>query len=580
MFRREKPVDRSEDLALSAKSAWSLAIADFYHPPLPDPVIEHSDEVTSYFYINSANWTVHLNTAGVPMHLDPAAATSFLHSICHHEIQHYLVCPYDGVTNGMLFSAARRYLDDSMAMFACNIYADLVVDSALLKRFPRLTHERIKMSIHDSSLRTRDHSPIWKLIVSTYRTMWGFPIPAGVDIDSATVIAAEAITKIARESINIEGKWPKAVGKIAKIIAEWMPEDDMLASDSGSSSDTSGEGEGSGRPVQISVPLDVDSIMGSPVENRNGDLARKCLDSDSLPDKEKEMERLAIEVENRGGDLRDLESVYILAGVGGYDKDWVRFWYRAKVRGLLRFDVAEKKPSGAVPLTPITWRIGDPIEELDIVQSLQAFPVLVPNMSTRRWSKTYMMGEEIKYSLPDLLLVIDSSGSMTWSMGSSKISGDYHTALVSAFAALDYAHRRGKQIAAINFSAGTRKCRWTRERKDIERILLTYQGGGTVVPSKLITEYCNAADSNVMGIILTDAEVSNLSAFTKSVKTLTRHGHKMFIFHIGADKQSKPNATTKQLMKAGATVIPVSSVKDLPGLVVKEVKAVYGNSEG
>jgi hypothetical protein len=31
-------------------------------------------------------------------------------------------------------------------------------------------------------------------------------------------------------------------------------------------------------------------------------------------DLEKEMERLAVEVEQRGGDLRDLEGVYLVAG--------------------------------------------------------------------------------------------------------------------------------------------------------------------------------------------------------------------------------------------------------------------------
>ncbi|MHA1576588.1 MAG: hypothetical protein ACTSU3_04440 [Candidatus Thorarchaeota archaeon] len=570
MIGEKESTSESDNLEVSAKRAWFLAVADFYHPPLPDPVIEHSEEATSFFYITSDDWTVHLNTAGVPLNLDSNNAEAFLHSICHHEIQHYLLCPYDGVTNGMMFSAARRHLSDSMAMFVCNIFADLVVDSALLKRFLTLTHERIKMSINDSSLRTRDHSPLWKLIVSTYRAMWGFPIPSGIDIDAATFSASEEITKVARNFITQETKWPTATGKIAKIIADWMPDDEeQLIND---------EGDGSGQSVTVRIPLDVDGIMGSPVENRNGDLARRCLDSDSARDLDREMEELAIEVESRGGDLQDLESVYILAGAGGHDKTWISFWYRAKTRRFLRFDVSEKKLTGAIPLTPMTWRLGDPIEELDLVQSLQAFPVIVPNMSTRRWLRTDMHGDQINESIPDLLLVIDSSGSMTWSMGKRKISGDYHTALVSAFAAMDVALRKGKQLAAINFSVGTRKCRWTRDRKDIERVLLSYQGGGTIVPVDLISKYCKEADANAMVLILTDAEVANLEPFLSTVKILSRQGHKVFIFHIGSQKNEKPSKTVRGLMKAGATVIPVSSVKDLPGLVVKEVRSVYNNS--
>jgi len=569
MIGEKESTSESDNLEVSAKRAWFLAVADFYHPPLPDPVIEHSEEATSFFYITSDDWTVHLNTAGVPLNLDSNNAEAFLHSICHHEIQHYLLCPYDGVTNGMMFSAARRHLSDSMAMFVCNIFADLVVDSALLKRFLTLTHERIKMSIHDSSLRTRDHSPLWKLIVSTYRAMWGFPVPSGIDIDTATFSASEEITTVARNFIAQETKWPTATGKIAKIIADWMPDDEeQLIND---------EGDGSGQSVTVRIPLDVDGIMGSPVENRNGDLARRCLDSDSARDLDREMEELAIEVESRGGDLQDLESVYILAGAGGHDKTWIRFWYRAKTRRFLRFDVSKKKLTGAIPLTPMTWRLGDPIEELDLVQSLQAFPVIVPNMSTRRWLRTDMHGDQINESIPDLLLVIDSSGSMTWSMGKRKISGDYHTALVSAFAAMDVALRKGKQLAAINFSVGTRKCRWTRDRKDLERVLLSYQGRGTIVPVDLIAKYCHEANADTMVLILTDAEVANLEPFLSTVKILSRQGHKIFIFHIGSKQKEKPGKTVRNLIIAGATVIPVSSVKDLPGLVVSEVQRTYSH---
>ncbi|MHA1576788.1 MAG: vWA domain-containing protein [Candidatus Thorarchaeota archaeon] len=566
MIRETESTSESDNLEVSAKRAWSLAIADFYHPPLPEPVIEYSEDATSFFYITSNDWTVHLNTAGVPLNLDSNVAEGFLHSICHHEIQHYLLCPYDGVTNGMMFSAARKHLNDSMAMFVCNIFADLVVDSALLKRFPALTHERIKISIHDSSIRTRDHSPLWKLIVSTYRTMWGFPVPSGIDIDMATYTASEAITKIARDYISQENRWTTATGKIAKIVADWMPDDEeQLRQD---------DGDGSGQSITVQIPLDVDGIMGSPIEDRNGDLARRCLDPEASRDLDREMEELAIEVECRGGDLQDLESVYILAGAGAYGKSWIRFWYRAKTRRFLRFDVSEKKLTGAIPLTPMTWRLGDPIEELDLVQSLQAFPVIVPNMSTRRWLRTDLYGDQIENSLPDLLLVIDSSGSMTWSMGKRKISGDYHTALVSAFAAMDTALQKGSRVSAINFSSNIRTCRWTRDRSEIEDILMAYQGGGTVMPVKQIKQFCEDAGSEVMTVIITDAEVSNWNPFVKTVRQLTRRGHKIFIFHIGA-KKGKTTKAGKALMKVGGVVIPVESIKELPGLVVSEVQRTY-----
>ena len=67
-----------ESLQGIARTAWFQALRDFYHPPLPEPEIEHDKNKASYFYIDPQNWRVHLNTVGVPLHLHPAEAESYL----------------------------------------------------------------------------------------------------------------------------------------------------------------------------------------------------------------------------------------------------------------------------------------------------------------------------------------------------------------------------------------------------------------------------------------------------------------------------------------------------------------------
>ncbi len=567
-------MERSTSLGVIARRAWARAVSDFYNPPLPEPIVENNESGSSYFYIDSATWTVHLNTAGVPLHNNPDQAEPYLRSICHHEIQHYLLCPFDGVTNGLMFSAARQYVANDIAMFVCNVFADLVVDTTLLKRFPSLTRDRITNSIADSSLRTTDHSPFWLLVISTYKWMWDFSIPERVDIDDATIEASKRIVDVASRCIDDERKWPSATGEIAKIIAEWLPDDAMPPRKSGPKEGSADGQPGGGSLAPVKVPPDLDGIMGSPTEDRNGDRARRCTNPDQTVSPDSEMERLAIEVEDRGGSLRDLESVYIMAGAGTGSREWIRFWYRAKVRGLLKFNITHRRPQGSIPLTPSNWRLGDPVEELDVVQSLQAFPVLVPNMSTRRWITSISFGEGARVALPDLLVVLDSSGSMTWAMGPKNLRGPYHVALVSALAAVDTALRKGSHVAAINFSGNILQCGWGRERSEIESTLLAYQGGGTIMPVKTIKTLCDEATSNVMSIIITDAGISNWAPFMKTIRYLSREGHKIFIFHIGS-KKSKASKAGIELVKSGATVIPVSSVGDLQGLVVSEVRKVY-----
>ncbi|MHA1771618.1 MAG: hypothetical protein ACTSYL_05405 [Candidatus Thorarchaeota archaeon] len=561
-----------------ARKAWFQALSDFYSPPLPEPVIEHSDEATSFFYVDDKTWTIHINTAGVPHYMTPAEAEPFLRSICHHELQHYLVCPYDTVTSAMMFARARRHVNNATAMFVCNLFADLVVDSLLLRRFPQLTHDRILSSIHESAIRGETHSDLWVLIVTCYRVMWGFPIPRSVSVPDDTFEAAEAIVAVTKKYRDNERKWPKATEEIAKIISQWRHSDDEQLSGAGGDFAGGEEGgdEGGDRRIEITIPLDVDAIMGSPVEIRNGEVARRCADPSQTPNSDDELARLASDVESRGGDLDDLRAVLLLLGAGTYGRGWTRFWYRAKVRRLIRIDVHEQRPEGAIPLTPQVWRLGDPIEELDLVQSLQAFPVLVPNMSTRRWLRIESFGDTESRTPPDLLIVIDSSGSMTWSMSRTRLSGEYHLALISAFGAMNFAFARGCRVAAINFSVETRIAKWSRNRQTIEDVLLSYQGGGTIMPVGDMIHLCDEARRPVLVLMITDAEVDNGPEMVSAVKHLSSRGHHVFMFHIHAGEDENHIQLQKRLLNAGARIVPVNNQSDLVGLVLRDTRAVYG----
>ncbi len=559
---------RVEHLFEIAKAAYARALADFYFPPLPKPAIEYDPDSASFFYIDSDEWAVHLNLTGVPLHLTDEESFDYLRGISHHELQHYLLCPYDDITSGMMFARARRHVDDEHAMFVCNLFADLVVDSHLLNQFPRLAHDRITLSIHDSATRMKEHSKIWELIVCCYRVMWGFPIPPVVQVDPETYALAEKIVEVTRAYINKENKWHIATEKIAELLEEWLPK-----------TSTMGDGirveAGPGQAEKtVFVPLDVDAIMGSPIENRSGDRARKCNRQDSEQSARSEMERMATEVEARGGNLEDLEGVLLLAGFGDARDEWLHFWYRAKARSAVRFEIKKRVVTGATPLVPELWRLGDPVEELDIVQSLQAFPVLVPNMSTRKWLRVTSFGEIPSKDIPDMLIVIDSSGSMSYNLSNGRLSGIYHLAIISAFSALDFAMRTGRRAAAINFSSGFKTCDWTNERMEVEKIILSYQGSGTVAPVKKIKELCEANRSDVMIIMITDAEIYNWDSLVSVVRDRVRHGDSFFLFHIGA-KKDKPLETHRELSAVGGNVIPVPSAKALVGLVVREVREVY-----
>jgi hypothetical protein len=160
-------------------------------------------------------------------------------------------------------------------------------------------------------------------------------------------------------------------------------------------------------------------------------------------------------------------------------------------------------------------------------------------------------------------------------MSSEHVAGPYHTALVAAFAAMNFAVLNGRRMAAINFSDGTKVSNWSTERSDVERVLLAYQGGGTVAPVKVIEEVCSSNEANVLALIITDAEVSNWSRLVQTMASLTREGHRLVFFHIGGGSSARDKKTHESLTAAGASVHAIRSTKDLPGLVVREVRSVY-----
>ena len=194
----------------------------------------------------------------------------------------------------------------------------------------------------------------------------------------------------------------------------------------------------------------------------------------------------------------------------------MRYWYRSISRKLIKFKIETPKRLGSIPSYITTWRISDPIEELDVRSSLEIMPILIPGVTTKKWVRKGIYGVEEGKSIPDLLIVIDSSGSMDWEGESVNIrsKSPYHLALIGAFAALYIASKKNAYVAVINFSSGYRTCPWTREIVQAENTLLAYQGGGTTFPVAEFIRIINMHEQQrrnvpILVLIITDSEIYN-----------------------------------------------------------------------
>lgn len=545
-----------------AKIAFNKALAEFYYPPLNEPNYVFDYTHLEGFYIDpESKWQITMNLVNTPLFKDDQEYIDYFYSVSLHEISHYQVIPYDGLIHAKLLRAAMEHVNQNYAPIVVNVFADLIIDTKIYRKYPELITWEIKVTYDylKSKGKLCDFS---KFLFRAYERLWDIELLEDQtlkDMDTLT----EKVSKIILKDFVDESTWEKKVSTVARYLNNLIQDTFSLVGKNGSI-DKGKERRKSPGGAFVEVPKDVLEAMGDPLESKNSDKLKEG-NEDELRQKAEEFAK-NIPYSEFGGPARQ-------AGIL-LDGQPLATWYRGLAKNLIEIKIFEEKSGGQLPVYPEVWRIGDRIEELDIVQSLLASPVIIPNLTTRKWSYKEGPGILIEKQIPDLLIVLDSSGSMRWNYTSriERGRGPYHTALIAAFAALHYAATKGAKFSVINFSSIAEICQWTSDYKKAERILLRYQGGGTVLPVKQIAQQCSKAERKSLIFIITDFGIYNWSKSKKTLTDLAQKGHKIIGFFIGASKIPKDKFGT---LLDKVTFYGIKNPKDLIDLVVIEVKKYY-----
>ncbi|MHA1728668.1 MAG: hypothetical protein ACTSWY_08030 [Promethearchaeota archaeon] len=595
------PKDEKKKLILG-KEAWEASLKFFHNPAIPDPIFVFDKKKFIGFFIELNTWKTILNLANCPHLILDKEILNYYQALSLHEISHYIVCPYDLLTNARLVKAALKHVPERQSPIVVNFFADLLVDMKLYRKKPKIMEEELRQSLKmtqniGKNKQEKNHSKIFKLLVKCYEIMWNINLNLlQTEYEEITPLA-DRIRSIIMKDFEDFTTWEKKVKKIAKLLEnilkeEFQPPIAKSAPGRGEYLDENNNGESewgydlsaggldeSGK--YMSVPLDVQIMAGNPLEIKskaqNADeeffkgeeKGRRRSRSDSAEQRDAEI--LAQEM-----NLTDFISVNRVMGLVPRTQA-IACYYRGISKNLIEIKMLQKKPSGSIPIGIEPWRVGDPIEKLDILQTLLVSPKVIPNITTRKWIMKDGPGIEMELALPDLLLVIDSSGSMEWKPFNSrkKNNSPYHIALVASFAALHYALRKGAKIAAINFSSDFNEQLWTRESRKIEKILLNYQAMGTTLPIKEIKKMVQKAERKSLIILITDFEIFNWKDAFSDIVSILNMGHKMIGFFIGGNSSELKSHEFEELGNSGAKFYPVKKVDDLIGLVIKEVKDTY-----
>ncbi len=545
-----------------AKIAFDKALAEFYFPPLNEPNYVFDYTHLEGFYIDPEHrWQITMNLANTPLFKDNNEYIDYFHIISLHEISHYQIIPYDGLINAKLLRAAMLHVNQKFAPIIVNIFADLIIDTKLYQKYPSLI--KWEMEVTYKHLKSKGSiSNLTKFLFRAYEKLWKEDVLHDETLKEMDSLA-EKVTKTILKDFEDETTWEKKVSLIAKYLNNLIQDTFTLIGTGGILDKNKEKRKGPGG-VFIEVPKDVLEVMDNPLENKNADKLKQG-NEDDLRQKSEDFAK-DIPYSEFGGPARQ-------AGIL-IDGNALATWYRGSAKNLIEIKIFEQKPGGQLPVYPEVWRIGDRIEQLDVVQSLLNSPIMIPNITTRKWAFREGTGHLVEKQIPDLLIVLDSSGSMGWNYisRSTRGKGPYHTALIAAFASLHFAASKGAKFSIINFSNRADICQWTSDYKKAEHTLLRYQGGGTFLPIKQISNQCGKADRNVLVFIITDFGIYNWSKAKKVMIDLAQKGHKIVGFFIGSKKI--PINKFKNLLDK-VTFYGIGNPKDLINLVIQEVKKNY-----
>ncbi len=558
---RDLKIEENKIIKL-AKIAFNKALAEFYFPPLSEPKFVFDYTHLEGFYIDPENkWQITMNLANTPLFKDDQEYIDYFHIISLHEVSHYQIIPYDGLIHAKLLRAAMKHVNQNFAPIVVNIFADLIIDTKLYKNYAKLI--TWEMEVTYKHIKSKGSvSNFTKFLFRAYEKMWGKNILNDDTLKEMDSIAAQ-VSIVILKNFEDESTWEKKVTSVARYLKN-LVNDTFSLIGTGGSLDKNKEKRKSPGGATIEVPKDVLEVMDNPLETKNSDKLKEG-NEDELRQKAEEFAK-NIPYSEFGGPARQ-------AGIL-VDGAPLTTWYRGIAKNLIEIKIFEEKSGGQIPVYPEVWRIGDRIEELDIVQTLLNSPVIIPNVTTRKWAFKEGPGHLIEKQIPDLLIVLDSSGSMRWNYTSrtDRGRGPYHTALVASFASLHFAASEGAKFSIINFSNRADICQWTSDYKKAEKTLLSYQGGGTFLPFKQIANQCNKADRKVLVFIITDFGIYNWSSAKKIMIELAQKGHKIVGFFIGST--TIPKNKFKDLLDK-VTFYGLKTAKDLINLVIKEVKKYY-----
>lgn len=402
--------------------------------------------------------------------------------ILAHEIGHHVFAPGNVTDQFRLLARIRRGLPtlEQHAPMVANLYADLIIND----RLQRQSDFRLA-DIYRRLARPEDGKPsgglVWNLYLRIYEKLWKLePGALGtLPNDDQTEADAWLGARLVRVYAN---DWMTGAGRFAALLLHYLVEDADKAPKRGISRLLDTTDAAAGAKPFGGLEIEANEIDGAlhPAEDPRVTGA----DNSEEPASEQRQIRDAEEDQVSRRQVREpFEYGEIVRSAGirlSAHEIAIRYYRERALPYLVPFPVRRVPESPEPQLEGLeVWEIGEPLDEIDWLQSVMQSPRPVPGITTVR----RLYGQE-QSSTPqrrpiDLDLYVDSSGSMP----DPQVQTSYPS-LAGAIVALS-ALRAGSAVQVTLWSGKQQFMHtsgFVRDEHDILRVLTGFYGGSTCFP--------------------------------------------------------------------------------------------------
>ncbi len=453
-----------------------------------------------------------------------------LETIISQQLGKIALCPFDIKTKIIHdYLALNITRNKETAQAISNIFSDIIANNYIAENGDK------KKLVDLLKTTIPQESDAQKLYLRFYEKLFKLPDKTLVDkVDNKIENSANSLSGLFRGNIYNHETWKDMLQKFTKIFSKYIEE--MQDSENG-------DGKDDHKSIQ-------EQFGSSSVE----------YDKDS-----KETQQALKEIAQ---EMQKEEFKQLVAGLElGKEQFADIIFYRAKSQQYkIQLPKIIMRSGETFPISPKTWNPEDDPLVLDVNYSMGRHGIIIPGITTYQWQYQELEGFKLNFNRPDLLIVLDSSGSMTNPFEQLSL------AVLSAMTAKRSALDQGCKVGVVNFSAQHKTVQYTQEENDLDKVITTYYGGGTVLPSQEILKLVKSNKNKQHIIIISDACISDFGNVLLSLEeacNLAQSGGSLFL--IG---NNDPNVK-KAFEKIGYNVHFINQEQELLNLVLEDVKKVY-----